>query len=165
MERLTAEYWEDRYQGGYTGWDLGHASAAMRHIIDQLEDKSLKILIPGAGNGYEAAYLHKRRFKHVYLLDWAAAPLEAFQKENPDFPKEQLLHQDFFLLSESFDLVLEQTFFCALTPDLSPDYVKKMDEILNDNGLIKGVLFKIPLYHDHPPFGGSADEYRELFKD
>ncbi|MBK8503474.1 MAG: methyltransferase domain-containing protein [Saprospiraceae bacterium] len=165
MEKLTADYWEDRYRGGYTGWDLGHASSAMRHIIDQLDDKNLKILIPGAGNGYEATYLNNRGFKNVFLLDWAAAPLEAFQKENPDFPKKQLLHQDFFLMSGSFDLILEQTFFCALNPVLRPDYVKKMSEILNKNGFIRGVLFRVPLYEDRPPFGGSAEEYRDLFEE
>ncbi len=164
MEELSsAAYWEKLYKDGYTGWDIGHVSGPMRHIIDQLHDKALKILVPGAGNGYEVAYLHQKGFSDVYLLDWAITPLKAFAFKYPGFPKDHLLHGDFFLLEDQFDLVLEQTFFCALNPELRPDYVQKMSDILRDRGSLQGVFFKVPLYNDRPPFGGSIEEYHELF--
>ena len=61
----------------------------------------------------------------------------------------------------SFDLVLEQTFFCALDPSMRKDYASKMSEVVK--GHLAGVLFKFPLTEKGPPFGGSEEEYRELF--
>lgn len=165
MENLTAQYWQQRYQDGYTGWDVGHTSGAMKHIIDQLpeEEKDIKILVPGGGNGYEVAYLWENGFRNVYLLDWARAPLDQFKKKHPGFPEAQLLHVDFFKLEAQFDLVLEQTFFCALLPEQRKNYVEKMNQLLVKGGILRGVLFQVPLFVDRPPFGGSVDEYRELF--
>ena len=44
------EYWSQRYVEGRTGWDLGSPSQPLKAYIDQLEDTSIKVLIPGAGN-------------------------------------------------------------------------------------------------------------------
>ena len=43
-------YWTKRYQEESTGWDIGYPSTPLKEYIDQLEDKSISILIPGAGN-------------------------------------------------------------------------------------------------------------------
>jgi len=61
-----SNYWENRYQNQQTGWDIGEISSPLKAYIDQLEDKSIKILIPGAGNAYEAEYLFLNGFK-TYL--------------------------------------------------------------------------------------------------
>ena len=164
MDRsLSAESWEERYRQGYTGWDLGRISGAMKVIIDRLAKKDARILVPGAGNGFEVAYLWEQGFRNTYLLDWAQSPLDNFAKKYPDFPKEQLLLQDFFDLRDQYDLILEQTFFCALHPSQREAYVKKMYELLKENGLLKGVLFSVPMYDKRPPYGGSISEYRVLF--
>jgi SAM-dependent methyltransferase len=75
-----------------------------------------------------------------------------------------LINIDFFKLNNSFDLILEQTFFCALTPKLRDNYVLKMNQILRPNGKLVGLLFNIPLNKDRPPFGGTKKEYLSYFK-
>lgn len=162
---LNETYWTHRYLANQTGWDIGYPAPAITHFMDQLTDKSLKILIPGCGNAYEAAYLWENGFKNVYLLDLSDLPLKKFATKNPDFPQEQLLQHDFFDLDLSFDIVIEQTFFCALNPKLRPGYVKKMTKVINHGGCLTGLLFNDPLYEDHPPFGGNKEEYLQLFKD
>ena len=77
----------------------------------------------------------------------------------------KLLHQDFFTLNEKFDLVLEQTFFCAIPPEMRADYATKMNEILNTKGKIAGLLFDFPLTGEGPPYGGSKAEYLSLFSE
>ena len=67
---LDAEYWEERYRAGTTGWDIGSPSTPLKEYIDQLQDPSKKILIPGAGNAYEAEYLQTVTDR---LVAWAAA--------------------------------------------------------------------------------------------
>jgi hypothetical protein len=163
--QLDPQYWQERYQQAQTGWDLGAVSSPLKAYIDQLQDKDLRILVPGGGNGYEAAYLFAQGFAHTYLLDWAAAPLENFAVAHPDFPKNQLLQEDFFALQveKPFDLILEQTFFCAIQPTLRPAYARRSAELLASNGKLVGLLFDAPLNQDHPPFGGHRAEYAPYF--
>lgn len=161
---MNKEYWEQRYTNQETGWDIGSASTPLKEYIEQLENKNLKILIPGAGNGHEVSLLHELGFNQVYILDIAKQPLDRFKINNPNFPIDHILHQDFFELQITFDLIIEQTFFCALPPLLRPDYTKKMYESLNDSGKLVGVLFDFPLTEKGPPFGGSKTEYHTYFK-
>ncbi len=161
--KFNSDYWENRYLENTARWDLGVVSTPIKEYIDQLNNKEIKIGIPGGGNSYEAEYLFKNGFSNVYVIDIAALPLQNIQRRIPDFPKDQLLQEDFFTLALPFDLIIEQTFFCALDPTLRPAYAKKMHRLLTPQGKIAGLLFDAPLYEDHPPFGGSITEYQELF--
>lgn len=164
MSVFDEKYWNDRYLHGQTQWDAGSITTPLKQYFDQLTDKSLKILIPGGGNGYEAEYLHQAGFGSVYLLDLSPLPLQAFQQRNPQFPQAHLLQGDFFALEDQFDLIVEQTFFCALHPSQRPAYVQKAHDLLKDGGRLVGVLFNIPLNKDFPPFGGDIEEYFYLFE-
>jgi hypothetical protein len=165
MNRLTEYYWTERYKNHNTGWDIGYVSTPLKDYFDQLENKNLKILIPGCGNAHEAAYLHDMGFMNVHLLDISEIPLLHFSEQHPDFPKANLVHCNFFDHFDDYDLIIEQTFFCALDTALRPQYVSHMHKLLRIGGKLTGLLFNIPLYIDHPPFGGHKDQYRELFKD
>jgi SAM-dependent methyltransferase len=158
-------YWNHRYLQGETGWDVGYVSTPLKEYIDQLEHKDMKILIPGGGNSYEAEYLFGKGFTNVYVLDISVIALQNFQKRVPEFPSEQLLHCDFFELEDTFDLIIEQTFFCALNPSDRTRYVSKMHSLLKEKGKLVGLLFNISLNEDRPPFGGNEAEYRNLFSE
>lgn len=165
MTPFNKEYWENRYQNNEAPWDTGSVTPPLKAYIDQIKDKNLKILIPGAGNAHELDYLFAQGFRNIYIIDLAPTPLQNIKQRNPDFPDSQLLQGDFFELNDTFDLVLEQTFFCALSPELRPKYAAKMYEILKPGGKIAGLLFDFPLTEVGPPFGGNETEYRGLFSD
>lgn len=156
-------FWSNRYTENETGWDYGTITTPLKEYIDQLKDKSITILIPGAGNSHEAEYLFRKGFKNVTVLDITEEPLKNIQNRIPEFPKEQLICGDFFLHAGKYDLILEQTFFCALHPSLRKSYAGKMNELLNPGGKLVGVLFNDKMNEDQPPFGGNADEYRIYF--
>lgn len=158
-----ASYWSNRYRNHQTQWDIGFPSTPLKTYIDQLENKEVRILIPGCGNAYEAEYLHQRGFINVTIVDIAEEPLTAFKNRIPSFPEDHLVTADFFELDGKFDLILEQTFFCALNPKLRVAYVEKMNSLLSAKGKLVGVLFNIPLNSDKPPFGGHIGEYSPLF--
>jgi thiopurine S-methyltransferase len=160
---LPKDFWDKKYQNNKIGWDLGEISPPLKAYFDQLENKELKILIPGGGNSYEAEYLFNKGFKNVFVIDLSKTALENIKKRVPTFPEEQLILGDFFDLDITFDLAIEQTFFCALNPDLRSKYVQKMSEVLNENGKLVGLLFDAKLNDDHPPFGGSKEEYITYF--
>lgn len=162
--RFDKSYWTQRWQAGQTGWDVGAPSNPLREYIDSLRDHTMRILIPGGGNGYEVEYLWRKGFRNVFLLDISSFPLSAFAERNADFPSDQLICEDFFLHSDAYDLILEQTFFCALDPGLRNEYARQMFELLVTGGRLAGVLFNFPLTEEGPPFGGSEDEYRERFE-
>ena len=162
--KLNKTYWEERYKNQDTGWDVGTITQPLKEYIDQIEDKSIKILIPGAGNSYEFDYLLNKGFENVFVLDYAQIPLNNIKKRLPNCNFNNLILTDFFEHSESYDLIIEQTFFCALEPLLRKKYVQKMKSLLQSNGKLVGVLFQFPLTEIGPPFGGSKFEYIELFQ-
>ena len=160
-------YWSDRYQQGLTGWDIGYPSTPLKEYIDQIENKHLRILIPGAGNAYEAEYLHKQGFKEVSVLDISLLPLRALKERVPTFPDDHLLHGDFFSFNGEYDLILEQTFFCSFEPSMEKRslYGKQMHKLLIEGGKLVGVWFNHPLSEKSArPYGGSISEYLSYFK-
>lgn len=159
---LNKEYWEKRYKSATTNWDIGEISTPLKAYIDQLKDKNSRILIPGAGNAYELDYLIENGFQNVFVLDYAKHPLDAIIKRNKSL-KKHLIHDNFFNHTGTYDLIIEQTFFCALQPSLRPNYVDKMYDLLSKKGKISGLLFNFPLTKEGPPFGGSQEEYINLF--
>ena len=163
MNKLDKSFWEKRYQNNQTGWDVGYIATPLKDYMDQLSNKEIKILIPGAGNSHEAEYLWKNGFKNIYVLDIAEHPLKNFKNRIPDFPEANLIHADFFEIKDTFDLIIEHTFFCALNPDLREKYASKIHDLLNTNGKLIGLLFDFELTKEGPPFGGSKKEYSSYF--
>lgn len=164
MTVLDENYWSNRYKFGLTGWDIGYPSTPIVQYLDQIEKKEVEILIPGAGNGYEAIYAFKNGFENVNILDFSSAPLEDIKVKFPDFPDSNIHHEDFFLHNNKYDLIFEQTFFCALDPSFRFKYVEKMIDLLKPGGKMVGVLFNRNFEKEGPPFGGSFIEYESLFK-
>ena len=162
--KLNEIFWNNRYISNKIEWDLGEISPPLKTYFKQLTNKKLKILILGGGNSYEVEYLHKKGFINVFVVDFSKIALENFKKRVPSFPSENILHQNFFDIKSSFDLLIEQTFFCAIKPTLRLNYAKKASEILNIKGKIVGILFKLPLNTEYPPFGGEKTEYLKYFK-
>ena len=163
MNRFDKTFWETKYQADKQGWNIGYPSTPIKTYIDQLTDKNIKILIPGAGNAYEAEYLFKKGFTNVFVLDIAKAPLDNLKERMPHFPTEHLIQGDFFEHTATYDLIIEQTFFCALSPTLRKAYAEKMTTLLKLKAKLVGLLFNFELTEKGPPFGGSLEEYQELF--
>jgi SAM-dependent methyltransferase len=166
---FDAPYWQARYgTPGRTGWDAGRATPPLRAYFDQLAvSQQPRILIPGAGRAYEAEYLHRLGFRHMVVADLAPEPLAELAARVPDFPKENLWLADFFALAptEPFDLLIEQTFFCAIDPSLRPAYARQCAALLRPGGKLVGLLFDTEFAGaSEPPFGGSRAEYTAYFE-
>lgn len=162
--KLDKDYWNDKYLHGSTGWDIGYISTPLKEYFDQIQNMELKILIPGCGNAYEAEYLVELGFKNVYLIDWSEIALNNFKKKSHHLPDENIFCEDFFKHEGVYDIISEQTFFCAIDPSERFNYAKKVHELLVPGGKLIGLLFDDPLFEDHPPFGGSKDEYVKYFE-
>lgn len=164
QEKLLDDgYWSHRYMNDEANWDIGEISPPLKSYIDQLTDKNLRILIPGGGTNYEADYLLAAGFKQIVVVEISSVIVEQLHKRWAGNESIQVFHQDFFKHEGAYDLILEQTFFCALTPSLRANYVKKMKELLTPTGKLVGVLFNRNFEKEGPPFGGQREDYIELF--
>lgn len=166
MQELNQQYWDNRYLDQQTGWDIGYPSTPLKEYIDQIEEKSMSVLIPGSGNSFEAEYLLQRGFNNLTLIDIAPAITRRLEKKFHSWLGKQLtiITSNFFDLDGQYDLILEQTFFCALDPSFRLKYVQKMIELLKPGGKLAGVLFD-KAFEGGPPFGGNREEYMKLFKE
>jgi len=165
MSKITSsQYWDNKYVSGQTGWDIGYASPPLIEYFNQIKDKNIRILIPGAGNAWEVEYLYNKGFKNVFLLDFAESNINNFKKRCPDFPDEQILHMDFFDHKEKYNLIVEQTFFSSFHPRDRQKFVDHLQFILLPQGKYMGLLFNHGFDFQGPPFGGTTRTYFNLFK-
>ena len=162
-KRLDQEYWDTQYKTNATGWDLGKISPAIQAFTKTLENKNTRILIPGCGNSYEAEHLLNEGFTNNTVIDIAPTLIENLQKKFKNNPNIQIILGDFFEHQADYELIIEQTFFCALPPTMREQYVRKMHELLSDKGKLVGLLFN-KTFEAGPPFGGSQSEYEQLFE-
>ena len=161
---LDDNYWSNRYSNQTAAWDTGAITTPLKDYIDQLTNKEIRILIPGCGNSYEAAYLLQNGFSNITLIDISTVLCEKLSLRFAEYLQKglQITCGDFFEHHALYDLIIEQTFFCALDPVLRNRYVTKMHQLLKPGGKLVGVLFN-KFFEGGPPFGGSETEYREQF--
>ena len=161
--KFSGKYWDEKYVLNSTGWDIGYVSTPLKEYFDQLRDKNIKILIPGAGRAWEAEYLYQNGFNNVTILDYSIEAIKEVTNRCPDFPRENIVTDDFFHHKGKYDLIIEQTFFSSLNPGQRKDYAKHVDKLLKNGGKLVGLLFNHRFEFDGPPFGGTENEYLRLF--
>lgn len=159
---LDAQYWDSQWKTQTTGWDLGIASPPLISFIDTIENKNARILIPGCGNAYEAEYLVSKGYNDITLIDISETASALLNEKFSNHPQVKVICEDFFQHKETYDVIIEQTFFCALPPSMRQRYVWKMHQLLKENGILAGLLFN-RTFEQGPPFGGNREEYEKLF--
>ena len=167
VDFLSGDYWQERYKAHDIAWDMGEVSPPLKAYFDQIENKELKILIPGCGNSYEAEYLVNSNFTNVTVIDIAEGPVQRLNNVLGESGRSKchVIQADFFAHEGQYDIVIEQTFFCAIDPVLRKQYVDHMYQLLKPGGKIVGVMFKTPFEKAGPPFGGTTAEYSSLFSE
>lgn len=160
---MDKKYWQERYAESATGWEIkGESTPLINYVLNI--NKNNKILFPGSGRADDAEYLFRKGYKNIHILDFVEAPLLQFHDRVPDFPENQIHCKDIFSFNEGFDIVIEQTIFCAIQRDRREEFISKIASLLYPEGIYAGVLFNSEFENEGPPFGGSKAEYEELFQ-
>lgn len=154
------DFWDKRFKEGVTPWDAGRVPDALRRFAEA-QDSPLRVLIPGCGSAWEAAWLADRGWP-VTALDFSEAAIAAARRVLGNWPG-TLVCADFFAFEpeDSIDLIYERAFLCALPRKLWPAWGEGMARLLPPGGRLAGFFF----FRDEPqgpPFGTSPEQLAAL---
>ena len=160
-----SDAWNQRYVEGRTGWDLGGPPPALVRVI-AAQAPGRRVLVPGAGRGHDAIAWAEAGHQ-VVAIDFAPLAVAA-ARENAAARGLviEVREADIFALpgelAGSFDLVWEQTCFCAIPTERRGDYVQAMAAVLKPGGRIVALLWN----HGRtggPPFDVRREDVEGLF--
>jgi SAM-dependent methyltransferase len=132
---------------------------AFKHFAESIvgpEGRGRRVLIPGCGTAYEAAFLDRLGWA-VTALDFSEAAVETARRQLGAWSG-TLLHVDFFAHEPDapYDFVYERAFLCALPRKLWSGYGQHMAGLLGTGASLVGFYF----FRDEPkgpPFGISRE--------
>lgn len=162
----SREDWERHYDEDDLRWDLNEAAPPLVHLWKKKNFSPCKAIVPGCGAGHEVLFLAKKGF-NVTAVDFSHGAIKliksTFKKNNC---LGEVLHQDFFELdykyNESFGLMLEHTFFCAINPNMRQEYVKTAKRILKPGGYLIGLFYETN-EDGGPPFNTKKEDIEKYF--
>ena len=161
----SAAFWEEIYQNGRAGWDLGGPTPVFRRLLESGKFAPGRMIVLGAGRGYDARMFARHGFK-VTAVDFAAEAVRDMQSlADPQAPVDVRQTDIFTLppdLNHTFDYVLEYTCFCAIDPRRRPEYADLVTRLLKPTGSYVALVFPIWESGDGPPFSVSPDELIDL---
>ena len=163
----AVSFWEQRYQEGTTGWNLGQAAPPFVSFLNTPQALSPgRTAVLGCGEGYDALLFASKDFE-VIGFDFAPSAIAAanYLAEVAGIST-QFLQRDIFDLADEFasyfNYVIEHTCFCAILPGRRPAYVELVRNLLRPNGELIGLFFT----HSRaggPPFGVTPAQIEEYF--
>ena len=172
MDEESKEYsredWQDHYDSNDLGWDLGQVAPPFVELREKGKLPLGKVLVPGCGRGHEVIFLSENGFE-VTGIDFSEGAVtylgNALKKRNL---KGRVLHQDFFSLDDThdgvYDLVIEQTFFCAISPRQRQDYVLKVSRMLKPGGMLVGLFYHTDK-QGGPPYNTTREDIETHFSE
>lgn len=160
--KTDPSFWDNKWIQGKTFWDIGYASPPITDFFAKFTNKKARILIPGCGNAHEAEFLINHGFSNITLLDISETKMKDLRNRFSG-QSVKFICEDFFEHEGEYDIIIEQTFFCAISVNLREEYVKKVAHLLEERGQIVGVLFNREFDRQGPPFGGNILTYKDLF--
>lgn len=153
-------FWESRYRDNVIPWDAGKVPASLQEYARNLSPRT-RVLIPGCGSAYEAAYLSDKGCD-VLAIDFSAAAVEAAQKNLAGFGDIVRLADFFeFDYGKPYDVIYERAFLCALPPRMWPRYAARTAQLLRSGGELAGFFF-FRETENGPPFGTTPDALHAL---
>lgn len=165
-EEYRLEDWQGHYAADDLKWDLGEVSPPLKRLREEGSLQPGRTLIPGCGQGHEVVYFTRQGFT-VTGVDFAPGAVRLLTRTLQEQGlAARVLHQDFFDLDgahdEHYDLLLEQTFFCAIAPRDRNRYVGTVLRVLRPGGLLAGLFYETG-EAGGPPFNTTREDLIRYF--
>jgi len=163
----NAEFWNQAYLRKKDGWEMREASPVLVHGWKEFRQKSQlkngKAVVLGAGRGHDARFVELNSSLEVTAVDFSNEAKTEFHKSYPDTRILYVCESAFDYLErnlKSFDVLVEHTFFCAISPQERRRYFQAVEHSLKEGGFLVGVFWMRPSRRG-PPFGFTPWELRE----
>ena len=162
----TQEDWQRHYDEGDLGWDLGQVAPPFIKLYESNTIVPGKTLVPGCGRGHEVIYLAENGFE-VTAVDYSSGAVNHLNSTVQEHKlKCKVLHMDFFGIDSAhngiYDLLIEQTFFCAISPERRPSYVSTVARVLKQGGMLAGLFYHTG-EEGGPPFNTTREDILKHF--
>ena len=165
-KEYSREDWQGHYESNDLGWDLGQVAPPFVKLLEEGKLPVGNVLVPGCGRGHEVVFLAENGFE-VTAIDFSRGAVtyleRALEERNLS---SRVLHQDFFGLDHShngiYDLILEQTFFCAISPRKRQDYVRNVTRLLKSGGVLVGLFYHTGK-EGGPPYNTTREDIERNF--
>jgi methyl halide transferase len=163
-------FWEDRWQSGQTGWNLGTSHIAFQNLLEHcgLEKiSSNQALVPGCGHGHDALYFAQNDFRTLGI-DFSPTAIDHANQLYKNVKSLDFKVANFFeLQNSSADIIADRAMFCALDIVDRPKYIQKIAELLRDSKscwlLIAFEQVDQELSLQGPPFTLDQNQIKELW--
>jgi len=155
--------WETRYREGRTGWDRGGISPALEHWLATRLAYPCRLLVPGAGSGYEVVHLARLGFD-VTAVDVApSAVARLAARLDKHGARAHVVQADLLEWTppEPFEVIYEQTCLCALDPGDWSAYAGCLWDWLRPGGRLLASFMQTG-HPGGPPWHCDLDAMREL---
>ncbi len=160
-------FWEDVYQHGHTGWELGEPTPVFKRLLDQGRFVPGKLIVLGAGRGHDAREFARHGFD-VTAADFALDAVRAMHELSDAAAPLSILHADMFalphVLDGTFDYVLEYMCYCAIDPSRRTEYADLVTRLLKPGGTLIDLAYPLNPHEGGPPFYVSTVELFDLFR-
>ena len=164
----TQKDWQRHYDEGDLGWDLGQVAPPFIRLFESNAILPGKTLVPGCGRGHEVIYLTENGFE-VTAVDYSSGAVNHLKSTVQERKlKCKVLHMDFFGIDSThngvYDLLIEQTFFCAISPEQRTSYVSTVARALKQGGMLAGLFYHTGK-EGGPPFNTTREDILKHFSD
>ncbi len=160
------EDWQGYYDEDDLRWDIGEVSPPLKRLWEDGTLQSGRMIIPGCGQGHEVMFFAEQGFD-VTGVDYTDGGVTLLRNNLKQAGLEaRVIQSDFFELDTShngyYDLMLEQTFFCAIHPRDRSRYVETALRILKPGAILAGLFYNTG-EEDGPPYDTTEDDIRQHF--
>ncbi|MBI1800539.1 MAG: methyltransferase domain-containing protein [Chloroflexi bacterium] len=160
-------FWDGAYRSGKTVWDLGEPTPVFRRLLKWRQFAAGRMIVLGAGHGYDAREFARRGFS-VVAVDFAAEAVRWMAALADPQASVEIVHASIFdlphTLDGSFDYVLEYMCYCAIDPARRGDYADLVARLLKVGGRLIDLAFPLTRHDGGPPYAVSVEEIVAQFE-
>lgn len=163
----SPSFWDEIYQTGQTGWDLGHPTPVFERLLNEGRLQPGKMLVICAGRGHDARLFARHGFE-VTAIDFSKAAVNAQHRlADPDAPV-AIRQMDLFDPPPDwvnrYDYVLEYTCYCAIDPQRREEYADRVAQLLKHGGVLIALAFPVGSHEGGPPYAVAPQGYIRRFR-
>ena len=174
----ASPHWEKLWADGLPKGTRFDVAGVSRPLAAELQRRiaageqcraGMSALVPGSGRAYDALALAEHGFERVVAVDLSPSACKAATEEigastSSARGRVDVRCSDFFDLTGQYDLIWDNTFLCALEPEVRERWASQMKALLAPGGELTTCVFPIGEREGGPPFAMSVPLVRALLE-